>query len=103
MDVHVLPVDWLTHKEALQAIRGAVFIEEQGVPKEIEWDGEDDVSSPLHGHQRGRAAGRLREAACPAAGSAGWPCCPSIRGNGIGRQILDAAVAQGLPSWASDG
>ncbi|MFV2091440.1 MAG: GNAT family N-acetyltransferase, partial [Pseudomonadales bacterium] len=44
MKVHVVPVDWISHRKVLQAIRGEVFIEEQGVPQEIEWDGQDDIA-----------------------------------------------------------
>ena len=32
---------WADEQEALSAIRRTVFIEEQGVPEELEWDGED--------------------------------------------------------------
>ena len=34
--------NWHSSEAALRAIRAAVFIEEQGVPVELEWDGEDD-------------------------------------------------------------
>lgn len=93
MDVHVLPVDWLTHKEALQAIRGAVFIEEQGVPKEIEWDGEDDVCHHFMAiNEAGQRVGCGR--LLPSGRIGRMAVLPEFRGNGIGRQILDAAVAQ---------
>ena len=37
----VRPASWSTERERLRAIRRAVFIEEQGVPEELEWDGLD--------------------------------------------------------------
>ena len=40
----VRPASWSTDRERLRAIRRAVFIEEQGVPKELEWDGLDAQS-----------------------------------------------------------
>jgi len=93
LDVHILPVDWMTHKEALQAIRGAVFIEEQGVPKEIEWDGEDDVSHHFMAiNEAGQRVGCGR--LLPNGRIGRMAVLPEYRGQGIGRQILDAAVAR---------
>ena len=40
--IHV--VDWKHHCESLSLVRRQVFIEEQGVPKEMEWD-EDDLTA----------------------------------------------------------
>lgn len=93
MDVHVLAVDWPTHKDTLQAIRGAVFIEEQGVPKEIEWDGEDDVAH--HFMAINEAGQRLGCGRLLASGRIGrMAVLPEHRGHGIGRQILDSIIAQ---------
>lgn len=36
------PVYWNATEKALKAIRRTVFIEEQGVPEELEWDGHDE-------------------------------------------------------------
>jgi predicted GNAT family N-acyltransferase len=38
-------VAWSVGRDDLHAIRRKVFIEEQQVPEELEWDGEDEVSS----------------------------------------------------------
>ncbi len=93
MDVHVVPVDWSSHREALQAIRGAVFIEEQGVPKEIEWDGEDDVSHHFMAiNEAGQRVGCGR--LLPSGRIGRMAVLPEFRGQGIGRQILDAAIAR---------
>lgn len=42
----VLEVDWNQYKDELRKIRDEVFIKEQHVPKEIEWDGLDE--SAIH-------------------------------------------------------
>ena len=36
------PASWSTDAATLCAIRLQVFVEEQGVPLELEWDGEDE-------------------------------------------------------------
>lgn len=38
----VIPADWDTEGATLRAIRLKVFVEEQNVPLELEWDGEDE-------------------------------------------------------------
>lgn len=40
-DITLREALWPADAEALRAIRQAVFIEEQGVPRDIEWDGRD--------------------------------------------------------------
>jgi len=40
----VKPVYWQASQSMLRAIRAKVFIEEQGVPQELEWDGLDEHS-----------------------------------------------------------
>ena len=93
MDVHVVPVDWSSHSEALRAIRGAVFIEEQGVPKNLEWDGEDDVCD--HFMAINAAGQRLGCGRLMPSGKIGrMAVLPEYRGQGIGQQILAAAIAR---------
>lgn len=41
----VLECCWANHKEALSSIRRHVFIEEQNVPEELEWDEFDESAS----------------------------------------------------------
>lgn len=41
-ELSIVKVDWLKYQSALQSIRESVFIEEQGVPTELEWDGQDE-------------------------------------------------------------
>lgn len=39
--LHILQADWAEHREALAALRLEVFVREQGVPEELEWDDAD--------------------------------------------------------------
>ena len=41
MNIKIIEVDWSEQQEALSDIRREVFIEEQHVPKDLEWDGLD--------------------------------------------------------------
>ena len=45
MAVHAVRVEWSTHMEKLRAIRQRVFIEEQSVPLDLEWDGLDEEAT----------------------------------------------------------
>lgn len=40
----VRPVNWEAHREKLHAVRRTVFIEEQGVSEDLEWDDADERS-----------------------------------------------------------
>lgn len=94
MKVHVLSVDWPTHQEALRAIRTEVFVDEQGVPRELEWDGEDDVCHHfLAITEAGQRVGCGR--LMPSGQIGRMAVLKHERGKGIGRQILDAAVETG--------
>ena len=42
--VHVFEASWSEHKDTLRSIREVVFIEEQAVPRELEWDDADEDS-----------------------------------------------------------
>lgn len=43
-EINIRIADWQTDKEKLSTIRRLVFIEEQNVPEELEWD-EDDATA----------------------------------------------------------
>jgi predicted GNAT family N-acyltransferase len=91
MNIHVLPVAWSTHGDRLRAIREAVFINEQGVDRDLEWDGQDETAAHFIAlDEAGRAlgTGRLLEG-----GQIGrMAVLADQRGRGIGRRILDLAV-----------
>jgi predicted GNAT family N-acyltransferase len=91
MDVHVLPADWAADREVLRAIRGAVFIEEQGVPQEVEWDDQDAAAQHfLAIDQAGRRVGCGR--LLPSGQIGRMAVLAEHRGRGIGRLILDTAL-----------
>jgi predicted GNAT family N-acyltransferase len=92
MEVQVIPVAWDSHREILQKLRGIVFIEEQGVPQEVEWDGQDeDAQHFLAINEAGQSIGCAR---LLPSGQIGRMAVLQIhRGIGIGLRLLEAAVA----------
>lgn len=91
MQIHVLPVAWHSHKEALRRIRETVFIVEQQVPREIEWDGADDTASHfLAVNEAGQALGCAR--LLPTGQIGRMAVLAEHRGRGLGQRLLSAAV-----------
>lgn len=71
--ISLIEVTWNAEQKALRAVRTAVFIEEQHVPPELEWDGLD--------------AKALHLLACNAAGDA-IGCARILSGGVIGRMAV---------------
>jgi predicted GNAT family N-acyltransferase len=91
MDIHVVPVDWSTHQHQLNEVRDAVFVREQGVPQELEWDGLDaDATHFLAVNEAGQALGCARLLGTGQIGR--MAVVASQRRGGIGRRLLEAAV-----------
>ncbi len=91
MEIHVIPAEWSRHREQLRAVRERVFIEEQKVPRELEWDGEDEVSRHfLALDDSGRAVGCAR--LLPSGQIGRMAVLPEHRGRGLGARLLRAAV-----------
>ena len=92
LNFHVVQADWDTLKEHAQAIRYEVFVEEQNVPVELEWDAMDAVC--LHAvaydeQQQTLGTGRLLPD-----GHIGRMAVRKIaRGSGVGAGILLALMA----------
>lgn len=92
-------VEWQNHREDLLAVRFAVFVEEQGVPAEMEEDAEDPSSTHLLARDTCGVpigCGRLLEG-----GAIGrMAVLADYRGQGIGgrllRKLLDIATESGL-------
>lgn len=89
----VAPAPWARTRDALLAVRVAVFVREQGVPAELEpdaWDAraEHFIARDATGAPIGTA--RL----LPDAHIGRLAVLPAWRGRGVGRALLDAAVAR---------
>jgi predicted GNAT family N-acyltransferase len=86
-------VGWREAGSALSTIRRSVFIEEQGVPEALEWDGLDEAA--IHflatdAGQRPIGCARLLEG-----GRVGrMAVLKSWRQQGVGRALLEAAMAE---------
>ena len=95
MQTHVIPTTWSSHGTELSRLRTKVFVEEQGVPQEEEWDLEDEhcvhfLAVNEVGHYLGCA--RLLDS-----GQIGrMAVLQEHRGHGIGAQLLEAAVQEGI-------
>ena len=90
-EVEVMEVPWGTHGEALMSVRSAVFIEEQGVPEELERDGRDADAVHFLAKRGGRTIGTARLLADGQIGRVA--VLAEQRRAGIGRRLLDAALA----------
>lgn len=91
MEIHVVPVDWSSHQQQLNEVRDAVFVQEQGVPRELEWDGLDaNASHFLAINEAGQAIGCARLLDTGQIGR--MAVVASERGRGTGRRLLDAAI-----------
>jgi predicted GNAT family N-acyltransferase len=92
-------VDWHEYAASLSALRHQVFVIEQGVPVELEIDGEDDSAchvAALIDNDQVIGTGRML-----ASGKIGRMAVRTdMRQQGVGRAVLDALVsearAQGL-------
>lgn len=89
---NVRPVNWLASREQLRAVRHAVFVEEQNVPEELEWDDVDEgayhvLATSRDGEPIGTGRINLDGRIGRMAVAKWW------RGRGVGRAILDALVA----------
>jgi YbgC/YbaW family acyl-CoA thioester hydrolase len=87
--------DWATLGAQAQSIRTAVFIDEQKIPVEMEWDEAD--ATCVHAVAFNRlglplATGRLLQHA-PQVGRIGrMASAQTVRGSGVGRAVLDALM-----------
>ncbi|ODU28847.1 MAG: GNAT family N-acetyltransferase [Thiobacillus sp. SCN 62-729] len=79
---------WVRDAARLGAIRRAVFIDEQGVPEALEWDGYDAVSTHwLALAEDGSPIGCAR--LLPDGHLGRMAVLPAWRGRGVGRALLD--------------
>lgn len=88
----ITAVDWSEERSALALLRRQVFIEEQQVPEELEWDGFDDDAwhlLALDGHDTPIGTARMLSD-----GHIGRVAVvPHWRRRGVGRALMDAVIA----------
>jgi len=84
----IVDADWSRDRSGIRDIRHAVFVEEQGIPESLEWDGRDDACRhvlALAGDSGVIATGRLLHD-----GRIGrMAVLPAWRGCGVGRALLE--------------
>jgi predicted GNAT family N-acyltransferase len=89
--------DWPLMQTAAQAVRTAVFVQEQGIAPEDEWDADD--ATALHavlfdanGHALGNA--RLLQPSSNVAKVGRMAVLKEVRGHGYGERLLKALVLE---------
>ena len=89
----VIRAEWPRDEAALRAVRSAVFIDEQRVPPELEWDGRD--SACVHVLARDAAGAAIGTGRLLPEGKIGrMAVVRATRGNGVGAAILRALLAE---------
>jgi predicted GNAT family N-acyltransferase len=86
-DVELRPATWAGDRAALESVRRAVFVEEQRIPEDEEWDDVDPVARHVIAVTKSGAAigtGRLE----PGGKIGRVAVLPQYRGTGIGRSIM---------------
>ena len=101
MNIYVTSVPWNTYADRLRLVRERVFIEEQQVPRELEWDDADQESLHLLAlTEAGQPVGCAR--LLPSGQIGRMAVLPAQRGTGLGLRLLqaalDEAVRQGMPA-----
>lgn len=87
----IIEARWETHKSVLSSLRRQVFIVEQSVPQEEEWDGRDLESLHwLATDLDGKAVGTAR--LLPEGQIGRMAVLDEYRGKGIGRALLEQAI-----------
>ena len=91
--------DWERHRDTLLGIRFTVFVDEQGVPPELEHDGHDALAQHLLAYAPdGTAVGTGRTLSDGQIGR--MAVLPEWRGRGIGslllRELIALAAARGM-------
>lgn len=94
-DLHIKQVDYNQEIKHIQTIRIAVFQQEQNIPAELEFDGEDERSEHLLAYLDDRPVGtaRIRSLNERTAKIERLAVLPTARGRGIGTEIMKKALA----------
>lgn len=98
-DFRIEPADYRTDFQDLRHVRESVFVVEQKVPLELEWDALDPVCQHVvarDGHNRAIGTGRLS----PQHAIGRLAVLPEWRGRGVGAALLSALIdAARMQRW----
>lgn len=89
-NVRVRAVSWDAGREPLSNLRRGVFVEEQKVPEELEWDGEDANCLHFLAEAGDEPVGTAR--LTPDGQVGRMAVLPGWRGQGIGRALMGAIL-----------
>ncbi|NNJ95946.1 MAG: GNAT family N-acetyltransferase [Gammaproteobacteria bacterium] len=89
-EIVVSIVDWTEKQGVLKAIRQAVFIDEQHVPKHLEWDGHDKECTQFLASIDAQAVATAR--LTPAGQIGRMAVLEPHRGQGVGSRLLAAVI-----------
>ncbi|MCY3820386.1 MAG: GNAT family N-acetyltransferase [Gammaproteobacteria bacterium] len=91
MEFRVTEADWRVRETDLMAVRNAVFVDEQGVPPELESDGRDaEATHFLATNEAGNPVGTARLLADGQIGRIA--VLPEFRRRGLARRLLGLAM-----------
>lgn len=98
-EFHIREALWPKDQAPLRQVRETVFVQEQGVPVELEWDGLDKDCLHLlaeDGHGQAIGTGRL----LPDGHIGRMAVLPTWRGQGVGKALLRELVRIGCEKGA---
>jgi predicted GNAT family N-acyltransferase len=91
-DIDIEPVDWDHKQDVLKAIRKSVFIDEQHVPRDLEWDGQDNDCTHFLASINAIPVATARLTAKGQIGR--MAVLREYRGHGIGSSLLTSVIEQ---------
>ena len=91
-DLQVAVADWHKDYEELRRIREAVFVVEQSVPAELEWDAEDADAVHFLAYEGNYPVGTIR--LLPSGEIGRLAVLKDWRGLGLGQALLHAAISE---------
>lgn len=86
----IVEASWTEHRDALAEVRAAVFVVEQSVPKDLEWDGQDERAYHWLALEGDKPIGTVRMLRDGHIGR--LAVLNEYRGRGIGRDLLNRII-----------